>query len=57
MKSVKLPLTLALKDKNSTVPPKFSIQRIGENILAGTYEHDPLLQSIIEILKTFTNRK
>ena len=42
---------LALVDKNSSAPLKSSIQRIGENIRAGTQEHDPLLQSIIELLK------
>ena len=36
---VKRPLTLALVNKTSTIPLKSSIQRIGENILAGTYEH------------------
>ena len=35
---IKRPITLALIDKNSSTPLKSSIRRIGENILAGTYE-------------------
>ena len=54
---VKRPITLALIDKTSTIPLKSSIQRIGENILAGTYEHDPLLQSIIDILNNHNQQK
>ena len=55
--SVKRPITLALVDKTSTIPLKSSIQRIGENILAGTYKHDPLLQSNIDILKIYKQQK
>ena len=54
---VKRPITLALVDKTSTIPLKPSIQRIGENILAGTYEHDPLLQPIVDILKNYNQQK
>ena len=54
---VKRPITLAFVDKTSTIALKSSIQRIGENSLAGTYEHHPLLQSIIDILKNYNQQK
>ena len=54
---VKRPITLALIDKNSSTPLKSSIQRIGENMLAATYDCDPLLQSIIALLQTFDQKK
>ena len=54
---VKRPITLALIDKNSNTPLKSSIQRIGENMLAATYDCDPLLQSIITLLQNFDQKK
>ena len=54
---VKRPFTIALIDKNSNNPLKSSIQRIGENILVGTYEHDPVLQTVISLLKEFNEKK
>ena len=54
---VKRPITLALVDKNSDTPLKSSIQRIGENMLAATYDCDLLLQSIIALLQNFDQRK
>ena len=54
---VKRPITLALIDKSSSTPLKSSIQRIGENMLAATYDCDPLLQSIIAILQNFEQKK
>ena len=54
---VKRPITLALIDKNSSTPLKSSIQRIGENMLAATYDCDPLLQSIIALLQNFDQKK
>ena len=54
---VKRPITLASVDKTSTIPLKASNQRIGENSFAGTYEHDPLLQSIIDVLKNYNQQK
>ena len=54
---VKRPITLALIDKNSNTPLKSSIQRIGENMLAATYDCDPLLQSIITLLQKFDQKK
>ena len=44
---IKRPFTLALIDKNSNIRLKSSIQRIGENILAGTYQSDQTLQAVI----------
>ena len=54
---VKRPFTLALVDKSSKIPLKASIQRIGENILAGTYESDQTLQTVIQLLKQFDTKK
>ena len=54
---VKRPFTLALVDKSSKIPLKSSIQRIGENILAGTYESDQTLQTVIQLLKQFDTKK
>ena len=54
---VKRPITLALVDKTLTNPLKSSIQRIGENILTGTYQHDPILRSIIDILRNYNQQK
>ena len=54
---VKRPITLALVDKNSNTRLKSSIQRIGENMLAATYDCDPLLQSIIALLQNFDQKK
>ena len=48
---VKRPFTIALIDNSSNIPLKSSIRRIGEKILAGTYEHDSLLQTVISLLK------
>ena len=55
--AVKRPFTLALVDKSSKIPLKSSIQRIGENILAGTYESDQTLQTVIQLLKQFDTKK
>ena len=54
---VKRPFTLALFDKHSETPLKSSIQRVGENILAGTYESDQTLQTIIQLIKHFDAKK
>ena len=54
---VKRLFTLALVDKSSKTPLKSSIQRIGENILAGTYESDQTLQTVIQLLKQFDTKK
>ena len=54
---VKRPITLALIDKTSNTPLKSSIQRIGENMLAATYDCDPLLQSSITLLQNFDQKK
>ena len=54
---VKRPFTLALVDKSSKIPLKSSIQRIGENILAGTYESDQTLQTVKQLLKQFDTKK
>ena len=54
---VKRPITIALVDKNSNTPLKSSIQRIEENMLAATYDCDPLLQSIIALLQNFDRKK
>ena len=54
---VERPTTLSFIDKTSTIPLKSSIQRIGENILAETYEQDRLLQSIIDILKNHNQQR
>ena len=45
---VKHPFKLALVDKSSKTPRKSSIQKIGENNLAGTYESDQTLQTVIQ---------
>ena len=36
---------------------KSSIQRIGENILAGTYESDQTLQSVIKLLQQYDEKQ
>ena len=54
---IKRPFTLALVDKSSKTPLKSSIQRIGENILARTYESDQTLQAVIQLLKQFDTKK
>ena len=54
---VERPFTLALVDKSSKIPLKFSIQRSGENILAGTYKSDQILQTVIQLLKQFDTKK
>ena len=54
---VKTPLTLALVDKDSSTPIKSSIQRMGENMLAATYECDLLLQSVISLLQNYDQKK
>ena len=46
---VKRPITLALIDKISSTPLKSNIQRIGENMLAATYDCDPLLHRPKEV--------
>ena len=54
---VKRPITIALVDKNSSTPLKSSKQRIGENMLAETYNCDLLLQSILSLLQKFDQKK
>ena len=54
---VKRPLTIALVDKDSSTPLKSSIQRIGKNMLAATYECDLLLQSIKTLLQNYDQKK
>ena len=53
----KRPITLAMVDKNASMPLKSSIQRIGENMLAATYDCDLFLQSIIAPLQNFDQKK
>ena len=43
-------VTLASIDKLSNEPIKTSISRIGENVLAGTYESVKLLQKLIKLI-------
>ena len=50
---IKRHFTLALIDENSNIQLKSSNQRIGENILAGTYEFDQTLESVLKLLKQF----
>ena len=50
---IKRPFTLALIDKTTNIPLKSSIQRIGENILAGTYKSDQTLQAVIKLLQQY----
>ena len=54
---VKRPFTLALIDKDTNMPLKSSIQRIGENILAATHQSYSLLQTVIQLLKQFDEKK
>ena len=54
---IKRPFKLALIDKDSKMPLESSIQRIGENFLAGTYESDQTLQSVIKLLQHFDDKQ
>ena len=57
MPPAKRTLTIATIDKLSKEPIKSSISKIGENILAGTYESDELLQKIVNLNKSPDKRK
>ena len=54
---IKRPITSALLDKNSNTPLKSSIRKIGENILAGTYESDQTLQKFIKLLQHYDEKQ